>query len=158
VIFKEKKSKQEFKDTVFQIICESAKSMKQGEQKLLTPFIKQRLSFQLPDFISITLCKLDVQDSQIYKGSGIFPGGRIEFDQRELEAFKKLVIHANEQLGQSKLQKTFLVIIEEGYRNKNPLVVTEAFSKIKPENYSNVSNAYLVRGKKVTEIQLPNPR
>lgn len=69
--------KNEFNNTLFQIICESANSMKQGEQKLLTPFIKQRLSSQIPDFLSITISKLDVQGSQISKGLGIFVGGNV---------------------------------------------------------------------------------
>ena len=155
LLFKEKGDKTELKDTMFKVICESAKSMKQGEEKLLTPLIKQRLSYQLPDLTSLTLYKISAEDSLVIKGSGITGFGSIEFDANELNEFQKLVAHANDQLGKANPRKTLLVIIEEGFRHKDPVVIKEAFSKIKPACYSNTNNVYFVRGKKVVEILLP---
>ncbi len=156
LLLRKKVNKTEFKDTVFQVICELAKSMKQGEEKPLTPLIKQQLSFHLPDLISLTLCKISAEGSEIGKGFGIMGTWSIGLNDNELSEFQRLVSHANEQLGKSKPRKTILVIIEEGLRHTIPETIIGAFSKITPDCYSNISNVYLIRGKEVTEIPLPN--
>jgi len=155
LIFRNKGNKTEFRDTVFHVICESTKSMKQGEEKLLTPPIKQRLSFQLTDLISLTLHKISAKGSVIGKGFGIMGSYPLGFSDNELSSFQKLVSHANEQLGKSKAKKTILVLIEEGFRHAIQATVIDAFSKIRSDCYSNINHIYLIKGKKVTEIPIP---
>jgi hypothetical protein len=156
-IFGEKGNKEKFIDAVVQTVCESAKSMKQKEEKLLTPLIKPRLSFQLPDFTSITLCKISDKGEKIGKGFGTSGIYSINFSEKDLKEFERIIIHANTQLEKSTKKNTMLVLIEEGYGFKDPPAVTMAFSRIQPESYSKIGRVYLISGKEISEILLPNP-
>lgn len=148
--------KKELKLVLYNIISEEVQKLQIGEEILLTPQIKKLLSFELPALTSATLHKLGIKDSHISKGSGIIKWGNILFSEKELAEFQQLVTRANEQLGKSKPRKTFLITVEEGFRHKDPTAVTDAFSRMKPECYSNIDYIYFVQGKKIAEICPPN--
>jgi len=137
---------------VFGLGSRSFQKLKLGDEIDLAPQIQSQLSFKLPDLTFSTLHKLSNQGNAIYKSTGITGWGSIEFDEPELEEFELLVTHANEQLKLAKVKETFLVIIEEGYRNKDPREIEEAFAKIEPESYSEIGHVYFVRGEEVAEI------
>jgi hypothetical protein len=151
-------NREELKLVLYNIVSEEAQRLKVGEDTPLTTQIKKLLSFELQALTSSNLRKLDSKGSHISKGSGIIKWGNILFSEKELGEFSQLVTHANEQLGKSKPRKTFLVTIEEGFRHKDPAAITDAFSRMKPDCYSNIDHIYFVQGKKVAEIRPPNFR
>jgi hypothetical protein len=154
LLFGGKKNRQELRDTIYRTICEVSRVLNPGDENNLIPLIQRQISFKLPDSTSLTLHKLSDQESTISKGSGMTGFESPNFNLKEIEKFEHLIQKANEQLEMSKAKKTFLVLIEEGYRPINPDEIKEAFYKIEPTSYSQISNVYFVRGEEVTEITL----
>jgi hypothetical protein len=76
-------------------------------------------------------------------------------DPGELKLFEKHIVRANQQLGASKADVRLLILIEEGHRPIRPQEVALAFSQIQRECFSNVSNVYMICGRKISEIVLP---
>ncbi len=156
LLFGGKENRQELQDTLYRTICEVSQVLNPGDEKDLIPQIQEQLSFKLPDSTSSILHKLSDQGSIIIKSPGMIGAESIDFDATELEEFKQLISYANEQLRKSNTKKTILVLIEEGYRPKDPPEVAEAFTKIDPISYSHINNIYFVSGEEVAEITLPN--
>lgn len=154
--FRISNNRQVLRDTIIKVVQKAAQTLELNEELDLAPQIQGQLSFKLPDFTPLTLYKLSDQGSAIYKSSGVTGGGSIEFDESELEEFELLVTHSNEQLKLAKVKETFLVIIEEGFRHKDPPEIEAAFAKIKLESHSEIRHVYFVRGKEVAEISLPS--
>lgn len=152
------RNKQELRNLLYEVINRSAQKLKSGEKEDLEHEIFAGLSFQLDNRCSFTLAKLYNEGSIISKGSGT--GGSWNsnsFNNSELEELERMVSQANIQLKKANAKETFLALIEEGYRWKNPPVVTEAFKNINPVSYSEITHVYFIRGKEVTEIPLPTP-
>jgi hypothetical protein len=153
-----KNNKNELKEVLYNIILEESQKLEVGKEIGLTSKVQRQLSFRLPELTLFILHKIDAQNSYLSKGSGIGTVGSINFDEEELEEFQRLLIHANMQLGTANPRNTLLVIIEEGFRHKDPDTITDAFSRISPEYYLNIDQVYFISGKEVAEIQLPNSR
>jgi hypothetical protein len=158
IFFNKINKKIEFKEVISRVIPEVAKSMVLNEKKPILSLVQQQLSFQFKGLISLTLSKISDQGSLIGKGSGIIGSRSILFTETELVEFTELVSHANKQLTEAAPRKTILVIINEGFRDKDPDIVMDAFTNIKADDYSNIDQVYLVSSEEVTEIQLPNSR
>jgi hypothetical protein len=151
-----RENKQEFKNILYEVIRESAQRLKLREEKELITEISRLSSFRLDNVCFFTLTKLYNEGSLISQGFGI--GGvwsSRSFDDSELKEFEQLVSHANIQLKKANVKEAFLVIIEEGYRWKNPPAVEEAFKNMDSANYSDINRVYFVSGAKVVEISLP---
>lgn len=150
-----KQNKHELRDLLCKVIYDTAKSLKLKEEKDLQPEIFERLSFKLPSDCFFALTKLIDEGSAIYKSSGIIGWDSNHFDNSELKEFEQLVSQANIQLRKANVKETFLVLIEEGHRHKDPPAVMEAFINIDAVNYSDIRHVYFVRGKETAEISLP---
>lgn len=155
--FNGKKNRQEFKDILCKAILQTAQTLKLGETKDLKPRIIKQLPFVLPDVSVCDLHKFSDEGNVLYKGSGITGWDSIGFDKTQLEEFEQLVLHANEQLKRASIKETFLVLIEEGHRPKDPPEIAEAFRNINSASYSKIKHAYFIRGEEIAEIPLPTP-
>lgn len=155
--FNKKGNRQELQDILCKTVSQTAQTLKLGETKDLIHQIAKQLPFTLPDLSPLDLTKFSDEGSALYKSSGITGWDSIHFDKTELEEFELLIAHANEQLKKANVKETFLVLIEEGYRHKDPGEVAEAFTKINAESYSVIGQVYFVRGKEIAEIPLPTP-
>ncbi len=152
-----KQNKQELRDLLCEVVCETAQRLKSEEEENLEPEILRRLSFKLDNDCSFTLTKLSDKGSAIYKSSGIIGWGSISFDESELAEFEQLVSQANIQLEKATVKETFLVLIEEGHRPKDPPEVAEALKNINSASYSEISHVYFIRGEEIAKIPLPTP-
>lgn len=153
--FNTRQNKQAFKRGLSQAIYRTAQRLELGEREDLRPQIVGQLPFALPDLPFIYLHKFSDEGNVLYKSSGITGFDSIPFDKPELEEFEQLVLRANEQLRRANTKDTLLVLIEEGYRPKDPSEVTEAFKNIDSASYSEIRHIYFIRGEEVTEIPLP---
>jgi hypothetical protein len=149
-------NKQEFKNVLNKVIRESAPRLKLQEGKELITEISRLLSFQLDTRCFFTLTKVYNKGSLISQGFGITgTWNSRSFDDYELREFKHLVLQANIQLKKANAKETFLVLIEEGYRWKNPPAVEEVLKNMDSANYSDINHVYFVSGEEVAEIPLP---
>jgi len=150
-----KQNKEEFMSVLSQAICRTAQKLKSGEPEDLIPQITAQLPFALPNSFFVTLHKHSDEGSALYKSSGFTGSASICFDNSELKEFEQLVSHANKQLKNADAKETFLVLIEEGHRPKDPPEVAEAFTNINAESYSEIRHVYFIRGEEIAEIPLP---
>ena len=153
--FNRGENRQEFKDIICKTILQTAQTLKLGETKDLIPQVTKQLSFTLTALLVLDLHKLSDEGNVLYKGSGITGWDSICFDKTQLEEFEQVVLHANEQLKRSSTKETFLVLIEEGYRPKDPDEIAEAFRNINSLSYSKIKRVYFIRGEEIEEILLP---
>ncbi len=155
--FDRKRNRQKFKDILCNAILRAAKTLKLGETKDLIPQVAKRSPLVSTNLLVLDLHKLSDEGNFLYKSSGTTGWDSIHFDKTQLEEFEQLVLHANEQLKKSSRKETFLVLIEEGYRPKDPDEIAEAFTKINAGSYSKIRHVYFIRGKEITKIPLPTP-
>jgi len=155
--FDRRRNRQEFKDILCNAILRAAKTLKLGETKDLIPQVARRSPLVSTDLLVLDLHKLSDEGNVLYKSSGTTGWDSIHFDKTQLEEFEQLVLHANEQLKKSCTKETFLVLIEEGYRPKDPDEIAEAFRNINSVSYSNIKYSYFIRGEEMVEIPLPLP-
>ncbi|MFC1990109.1 hypothetical protein ACFLVW_06105 [Chloroflexota bacterium] len=153
--FNKQANKQEFKRVLYDAVYKTAQKLKLGKTEDLEPQIKKQLPFALPDISPIDLHKFSDEGNTLYKGSGSIGWGSISFDSSELEEFEKIVAKANEQLREANMKETFLVLIEEGHRPKDPPEVADALKNINRDSYSEIRQVYFIRGDEVAEIPLP---
>ena len=150
-----KQNKEEFMRVLSQAIYRTAQKLKSGETEDLAPQITAQLPFALPNSFFVTLYKHNDEGNALYKGSGFTGSASICFTNSELKEFERLVSHANKQLKNANVKETFLVLIEEGHRPKDPPEVAEAFTNINAESYSEIRHVYFIRGEEIAEILLP---
>ena len=153
---------QEFKNVLYENIFQVAQMLKLEEERHLTPQVIKQLPFALPDSFFCALHKVSKEGSVLVLGSGVTGFWSRELNERELNKFKQLVSHANnEQLRVAKeefnIKEVFLVFICEGLRLANPYTVANAIKRINYDNYSRINHIYYVSGKKVVKISLPTP-
>ncbi len=150
-----RQNKEEFMSVLSQAICRTAQKLKSGEAEDLIPQIIAQLPFTLPNNFFVTLDKLSDKGNALYKSSGFTGSASICFGGSELKEFERLVSHANKQLKNANTEETFLVLIEEGHRPKDPPEVAEALTNINAESYSEIRHVYFIRGEEIAEIPLP---
>ena len=154
---KEPRNRQEFKNTLYKTIYETAQRLKLGENECLNSQIIGQLPFTLPDLFLCDLQKVSDEDSILGLGSGVTGFWSQWLDKHELGKFEHLVSHANEQLKKANVKETFLVIIDEGHRIAYSGTVAEAFKHINHDSYSCINHVYYLSGEKITEVPFPTP-
>ena len=153
--FDKKGNRPLLRDVIYETVYQTAQTLKLGETIDLIPRIAKQLPFKLPDFSPLDLYKFSDEGNALYKSSGITGWGSISFDNSELAEFEQLVSQANIQLEKANVKETFLVLIEEGHRPKDPPEVAEALKNINSACYSEISHVYFIRGEEIAEIPLP---
>lgn len=149
-------NRERLKDAISEVIQEWAQRLDVGEKIDLTSKINKRLPFELPITVFLDLRKLDKEGHFLGLEPMIAASVSIGFDERELESFEQIVLHANCQLRRSNAKDTFLVLIEEGFRPIDPAEIVEAFDDMNNASYSEMRHVYFIRGKEVSEIPLPD--
>ncbi|MGD0795056.1 MAG: hypothetical protein ABR958_05650 [Dehalococcoidales bacterium] len=149
-------NRQKLKEVLINLISKASQELKDEEERDLTHYVQKQLPFKFTDLESLTLYKINNLGSEIYKSSGITGAESINFDSAELNQFQQLVKKANTQLSKPNANMNFLVLIEEGHRPIDPPEIEEAFRKIEPTSYSNISRVFFIRGEEVSDITLPN--
>ena len=151
------RNRQEFKNILCKVICETAQKLQLGEEKGLTPQIIEQLPFSLSDCF-FSLHKYRDEGSALGLGSGVMGFWPLRLDEHELKKFEQLVSQANnKQLKKANVKETFLIFIDEGLRLAIPYTVADALKNINHDSYSQINHIYYVSGKKVEEIPLPTP-
>lgn len=154
-------NKQEFKDILYRAIFQTAKTLKLGEERNLTPQILGQLPFARPDSFVCELQKVSNRDSLLRLSSGVTGFWSKELGGNEFVKFGQLVSDANEKLKKAKddfnVKETFLVFICEGLRLANQNTVAGALNRMSQQNYSQINHIYYVSGEEVTDISLLTP-
>jgi hypothetical protein len=156
--------KTELLDLLCTIINRTAKKLQVGEEadlkresKLLLQIKKKKGGkLYIPDTFLFNLRKISNTGSLLTFGFGQSHWQSRDFDNTELNEFRRLVSDANTQLQKANVKDTFLVLIEV-HSAKEPQVIAEALRRINPNSYSEIKYVYFTGYGEVAEIPLPTP-